>query len=324
MLSLKDFQHKSIVFIFSKEDKIRFSNENLVFEEKDTGKIKNQMPCIKIFAVIVIGSITITSHLLEKSSKYGFSLIFLKDNFKPYSYMGAYSEGNTLLKEKQYLQNDNFNLSLYFVRLKISNQVNNLKYLRNKNSEISHAIERISDILYGLGSDENGVNSKLLGKEGNASKIYFKAYFSEHGWQSRKPRTKIDPINTLMDIGYTFLFNFIEANLRLYGFDVYKGFYHRLFYQRKSLVCDFVEPFRCIIDKNIRKGFNLKKYKDEDFKLLKNIYVLRKNKSRHYTDSLFHDLLDHKEEIFIFIQKFYRCFFQDKDIREYPIFSISN
>ena len=55
-----------------------------------------------------------------------------------------------------------------------------------------------------------------------------------------------------MDIGYTYLFNFIDALLRLYGFDTYLGFYHKEFYQRKSLVCDVVEPFRCIIDKNTK------------------------------------------------------------------------
>lgn len=71
------------------------------------------------------------------------------------------------------------------------------------------------------------------------------------------PRTRADIPNLLMDIGYTFIYNFVEANLNLYGFDIYKGFYHQLFFERKSLVCDLVEPFRCLIDKQIRKMYNL-------------------------------------------------------------------
>lgn len=40
---------------------------------------------------------------------------------------------------------------------------------------------------------------------------------------------KCDPLNTLMDIGYTYLFNFADAHLRLYGFDTYMGVYHQVF-----------------------------------------------------------------------------------------------
>ena len=52
-------------------------------------------------------------------------------------------------------------------------------------------------------------------------------------------------------------FNCMDSLLRLYGFDTYKGFYHKLFFQRKSLACDVMEPFRCVIDKQILKAFNL-------------------------------------------------------------------
>jgi len=88
------------------------------------------------------------------------------------------------------------------------------------------------------------------------------------------PRTRNDIINFLMDIGYSFLYNFIEANLCLYGFDVYKGVYHKLFYERKSLACDLVEPFRCIIDKKIRKMHNLGQINEQDFKFKNGEYTI--------------------------------------------------
>ncbi len=42
--------------------------------------------------------------------------------------------------------------------------------------------------------------------------------------------------------------------LYIYGFDVFCGVLHRQFYMRKSLVCDVIEPFRPIIDLQIRKA----------------------------------------------------------------------
>ena len=68
-----------------------------------------------------------------------------------------------------------------------------------------------------------------------------------------------------MDIGYTQIFNFIDSILRLYGFDTYKGVYHKLFFARKSLACDIEEPFRSIIDKALLKAHNLNQINPDDF-----------------------------------------------------------
>ena len=94
-------------------------------------------------------------------------------------------------------------------------------------------------------------------------------------WMGRYPRTKIDKNNLLLDMGYTFLFHFLEALLLLYGFDIYEGFYHRRFYQRKSLVCDIEEPFRAIIDEAMRKSFNLGQIKNSDFGFTNGQYFLK-------------------------------------------------
>jgi len=319
MLSLKDFEKKAIVFIFSGEDKIRFANENLVVDDAKENKIKHQIPCIKVFAVYVIGSITLTSVILEKASEYGFSIIFLKMNFRPVAFMGAVTEGNTILRTKQYKSTINPLLSRQIVQLKIQNQLMNLKNIRDKNEKIKNSIQRLKEIindLYGVNGEDNAM---LLGMEGNASKIYFSAYFEDIGWNSRKPRAKIDPINTLMDIGYTFLFNFVEAQLKLYGFDLYYGFYHRTFYQRKSLVCDMVEPFRFIVDKTIRNGFHLHEFELDDFESKNKQYYIQIQKNKKYTKKFFEALLENKIEIFNFIREYYRFIMQNKPMTDFPV-----
>ena len=74
-------------------------------------------------------------------------------------------------------------------------------------------------------------------------------------WQ--KTQNKSDYINVTLDIGYTMLFNMVDAILQVYGFDTYYGVFHRCFYMRKSLVCDIMEPMRPIIDYEIRKAANV-------------------------------------------------------------------
>src|SRR5690606_28795435 len=119
------------------------------------------------------------------------------------------------------------------------------------------------------------------------------------------PRAKSDELNVLMDIGYTLLFNFMDAILRLYGFDVYKGFYHKLFFQRKSLACDIVEPFRCLIDASLLKMHNLKQLDRKDFKLSKGKVFLPYNKQGKYLRLFSDTIMDNKEDIFDYVRTFY-------------------
>ena len=110
--------------------------------------------------------------------------------------------------------------------------------------------------------------------------------------------------------------------LNLYGFDLYQGVYHRCFYQRKSLVCDLVEPFRCIIDKEIKCAYGLKRMQEDDFRQQNGQYFLKIEKNKDYTRWLMQSILEQKENIFSYVQEYYRCFMRSKPIAEYPLFHI--
>ena len=53
-------------------------------------------------------------------------------------------------------------------------------------------------------------NNELLGIEGNFSSIYFKKHFESIGWNNRAPQAREDIPNLLLDIGYTYLFNYVD------------------------------------------------------------------------------------------------------------------
>ena len=111
--------------------------------------------------------------------------------------------------------------------------------------------------------------------------------------------------------------------LNLYGFDLYQGLYHRCFYQRKSLVCDIVEPFRCIIDKQMKRAYGLKQLQQDDFRESKGQYFLKPEKNKDYTRWLMQSILDNKDEMFAYVQEFYRGFIRGKAIEDYPVFHIN-
>jgi CRISPR-associated protein Cas1 len=133
--------------------------------------------------------------------------------------------------------------------------------IRNKNELLQDAIRLLDEHIEKLKSQQLGLN-QIMGLEGSAARTYFSQMFNMVVWNGRKARIKPDYINASLDIGYTILFNVIDALLNVYGFDEYYGVLHRCFYMRKSLVCDLQEPFRPIIDYATRKAVNLKQIKE--------------------------------------------------------------
>lgn len=319
MMSMPEFKAKQIVIVFlNYGEKISFKNDNIVVHD-DEGKIRHQSTCYRIFVLFVIGHLTITSGLLQRAKKFGFSIIFMTSSLRVYSSVFVKAEGNVLLRKKQY-KYQQLDIARSIIANKIENQVTALKNIRLKNEEMKIDIKKMLGYKESLEQCEE--LDQMLGMEGLTAKLYFKNMFLDHGWEARRPRAKNDKINCLMDMGYTLLFNVIEALLCLYGFDVYYGVLHKQYYQRKSLVCDLVEPFRPLIDLRIRKALNLSQVDDRDFYVRQGQYFLNSKHSPKYVAILMELILERKEDIFLYIQSYYRSFMKDKPIDQYPVFRL--
>jgi CRISPR-associated protein Cas1 len=318
MLSRPDFLEKQIVVISSERIKdLSFRNDNLLI--KKDGKIQDQISCFKIFCIFIIGECSITTKLIAKLLKYQIGVYCFQMSLKPLCCIGAPLAGNYLLREKQYastLEQD-LQQAKHIVKNKIVNQGALLTSLRNKDEELKKAITQLKD-LYKKVEKQNSDES-LRGIEGAASKLFFAHYFKTLKRYKREPRTRVDIINLLMDIGYSFLYNFIEANLNLYGFDVYRGVYHKLFYERKSLACDLVEPFRYIIDKAILKAYHLGQINEKDFSFKNGEYELSWDKRESYMKILLRAILEKKLDFFDYVKQYYR--FVMGAVQEFPHFT---
>lgn len=322
MMGRPDFVSKQIILLESDNSKkLRFRNSNLLLVDED-GKTLLQHSCHKILVVFVLGEFSITSVLIKNAKKFAFPIVFLGLNMKPYFAVVPDNKGNFLLRGKQYAGRNDFEISKHLVRNKIANQAFLMDSLRYKTREEKTAIEKVRSLADDVENARD--NAELLGIEGNASKSFFRVYFKNQNFRTRIPRTKRDVFNLLFDIGYHYLFNFIEANLELYGFDIYRGCYHKLFYQRKSLVCDLIEPFRCIIDRKIRNGFSLKQIREEDFGTKNSQYFVKNEFRNKYSEFFLKEILKYKEEIFLYVQQYYRSFMKGRSVKDYPIFSMED
>lgn len=326
MFTRKDIDFRTIFVVNCiQERNLRVSNGELLLEEKneETGKTKTltKLPFQKILALFVIGHITVTTPLIDKCQKYGVAIIVMKPNLRPVFYWSNPAEANYLLRQRQHsMSREDLTIAKNLVSNKISNQIKCLSDTRKRDGATINAIECCRDLLSMIDLSNDYYN--LMGIEGAASRIFFSTFFQEHNWESRRPRTKCDVINSTLDIGYTILFNYMECFLRMFGFDLYVGVYHRLWFRRKSLVCDIMEPFRCLIDKAVRTAFNKKQFTAKDFELKKGEYYLKREKNKEYQKVFFDALIPYKKEVFLYIQSYYRCFMQRKSVKQYPKFLI--
>ncbi|MDY5768485.1 MAG: type V CRISPR-associated endonuclease Cas1 [Alloprevotella sp.] len=324
MFTHKDIEMRTIFVVNCLEHKrvMRVSSGELMLEETVDGTTKTltKFPFQKILALFVIGHFTLTTPLIDKCKRHGVALVVVKPNLRPVFYWADEAEANYLLRKRQYeYDGRDLQVARAIVRNKIANQAAALQKTRRKDAATVAALAQCREAWEAvpLAHDSTG----LMGLEGSVSKAYFAAYFQSMDWQGRHPRMKTDPLNVVLDIGYTLLFNFVECFLRMFGFDLYVGVYHKLWFKRKSLVCDIIEPFRCIVDHTVLLAFNRRQFSEKDFCCIKQEYHLKYERCAAYYQVFFESLIAYKQEIFKYVQSYYRCFMGRKSLPSYPTFS---
>lgn len=317
MITAPDFAKKQIVFIFFKDgEKLSFANDNMVVKNSE-GEIILQCTCYRLFLVIGVGHCTITSGLLQRAKKFEINIALFTQSFKLYSFISAQKEGNTLLRKKQY-EYQGLDIAKVITKNKISTQYRQLMSQRAKEERTIEALKAI-DNYYSAIDEQNSLNS-IMAYEGLSSKMYFAAHFNNVEWKGRQPRIKRDYVNSTLDIGYTILFSFIDSILLSFGFDTYCGVLHRQFYMRKSLTCDIIEPFRTLVDVQVRKSINLGQIRIDDFEVHNHQFRLKWKNNSEYIKFLMNPIMEYKQEMFEYVQSYYRCFMKNTDSNQFPFF----
>lgn len=317
MLTLPDFKEKRILLVqaeYGTDNLLQLTNDNIRFVRD--GQAVDQMSCHSVFAVFIVGDMSITTVLLKKLSAQGISVFFLNRNLSTRAAVMAEAEGNWILRQRQYTADGQMKIAAGIVANKLDNQEAVLKTLKKSYDPrvFTRARKQVAASL-----DLH----KLLGIEGNASREYFQSLFGEFDWVRRAPQTKEDVTNLLLDIGYTYLFNFCDALLRLFGFDTYKGYYHQLFFQRKSLACDVMEPMRSVVDRQLVKSYHLGQIREKDFVFKNGRFDFRQGFKtvKPYSAIFLEAITDRREDMHQYVLGFYRHI-MDGDKYPFPMFVV--
>ncbi|RJX26912.1 MAG: CRISPR-associated endonuclease Cas1 [Desulfurivibrio sp.] len=230
----------------------------------------------KLKQVVLFGNIDLTPAARALLFRHGVDTVFCTRDGRYQGRFATLEPKNVMLRRRQFCLLDDRDFGLRFCREIVSGKLANMVTLlmrirrtRDRN-EPKIAAREIRALSAGIAAADS--IESLRGYEGRGSAIYFGAlrwgFQQDHGFARRVRRPPTDPVNAVLSLLYTFLFNRVYAAIRQVNLDPYPAFLHVPDYGRHSLVMDLMEEFRVIIvDTLVLSLFNLKILKKEDFRV---------------------------------------------------------
>lgn len=251
---------------------LRRSGSRVSVTKKDA--VLLDIPAVRLQGVLVYGNVQVSTQCIRNLLAEDVWVSFFSRNGQYRGRLQPPAERGGRLRHRQWTQagNEAFCLASAqsIVRGKIMAQRRLAEaYAKNRAAEslgtghihLRESLERV---------DQAADLAALRGIEGSASRAYFGLFArwntSELPFEGREKRGTADPINALLNFGYTLITRELEGLIEAAGLDPTIGFYHAPDDDRPSLACDWVEEFRhVIVDRLVLTLVNKRMLKREDF-----------------------------------------------------------
>ena len=251
---------------------LRKSGDRLIVQKRD--EILLEIQSHKIDAVLLFGNVQFTTQAVNELFQHGIEMAILSKTGRLRGQITSPTTKNITLRIQQFKKywDDEFKLRLSreIVTGKVKNCLNVIRLFSYNHPEVGLKSE-ISALMTSLNNVESANQiDQLLGVEGHAARSYFDAFgkmlLGEFNFPGRRKRPPPDPVNAILSLSYTMIFNEISSLLDGLGFDPYLGYFHKVEYGRASLAADLQEEFRApIADRLALNLVNNRIFKHEDF-----------------------------------------------------------
>lgn len=236
--------------VITKQSKISYKNRFLVVKQENDEKY---IHLSEIDTIIVDSiSVSISSYLLKELSDNKINIIFCDEKHNPFgelkSYYLAHNSSKKIIMQSKWTQKQKDELWQLIVKNKITNQALLLDKIKSKNYNL--VLSYVSDVV--IGDKTN--------REGHAAKVYFNSLFTK-----KFIRNENDCINSALNYGYAVLLSTFNKEIISNGYLTELGIHHKNEFNHFNLTCDFMEPFRVIIDSFVY--YNKDREFNTDYKL---------------------------------------------------------
>lgn len=253
---------------------------------------KHHIAAHKVKSIWVGQGIAFSSDAVRLAVKNNIDIVFLEYDGMPIGRVWHSKLGSTsLIRKKQLVASLNEGALAYtkiWLTQKIQNQSdfiqNLLKHRKQHQVYLTDKIERIDKLQASIqaltATHIDEVADRIRGLEGTAGRLYFETIAfvlpKQYQLNGRSYRPAKDGFNAFLNYAYGMLYSRVEKSLIIAGIDPYVGFLHRDDYNYKSMVYDFIEPYRAYADKVVFSLFAAKKVNKGQVDAITNGYRLNK------------------------------------------------
>jgi len=258
--------------------------------KKEGKEEKHHFAAQKVTSILLSKGSAISTDAVILAMKNNIDILVFEYDGTPVGRFWHSRPGSTSKIRKNQLEASLNETGLHWVKIwlagKAGNQIEFLKRLKKnraaRSEEIQEVIDKIGEqkrkIEDTTGKNISEVDGRLRGLEGTAGRYYFQLLSrllpKEHQFEGRSFRPAQDPFNAFLNYAYGILYSRVEKTLTIAGLDPFVGFMHRDDYNMKSLVFDFIEPYRIIAEEVVFKLFAAKKVNKSHCNKITNGYSL--------------------------------------------------
>lgn len=245
---------------------------------KDGVKEKHHFASQKVTSILLSKGAAISTDAVILAMKNNIDVVVFEYDGVPVGRFWHSKPGSTSKIRKQQLEASLNETGVFWIKnwltVKLNNQTEFLKRLKNHRPATADLIQEKIDAISVLktkmkdlkGAKVDEMDDSLRGLEGTAGRIYYKTLSlllsDRYQFEGRSFRPAKDQFNAFLNYSYGVLYSRVEKVLVIAGLDPYVGFMHRDDYNMKSMVFDFIEPYRIYADEVVFKLFSAKKVND--------------------------------------------------------------
>ena len=188
--------------------------------------------------IIESTAVSLTASLLCELVKRKINIVFCDEKHNPQSQLialyGRHDASGVLQTQLAWREEAKRDVWTEIVRLKILHQY---KFLRDLGLAQADLLKQYSEEI--LAGDTTN-------REGHSAKVYFNALF---GMSFKRCDNTF--INSALNYGYAVMLSAFNRELTACGYNTQIGLNHRNEFNHFNLSCDFIEPFRVIVDRYV-------------------------------------------------------------------------
>ena len=249
----------------------------------DGGTVTHHLAAKKVTAIVLTVAGALSSDAIRLALTHNVDLILADRSGQPLGRFWHAKLGSTTKIRRRQLEAGMGSTGVTYVgkwlTAKLDNQADLLERLKKHRPRHHDLLDerrgRIGELARAIGSctaaagrtDE--VADTLRGLEGTAGRLYFQTLSAlvpePYRFAGRSFRPAADAFNAFLNYGYGVLYARVEKALMIAGLDPFVGFMHRDDYNQKSMVFDFIEPYRTQVDRVVLRLFTGKKVTGDHF-----------------------------------------------------------